>query len=159
MVDDFGQRVSPALRASMEANGLTDYQGVTLASIVEREAVAPAERPIIASVYYNRLKRGMKLQADPTVQYALLKDDGSAANGFWKHSLTFADLAVPSPYNTYQVTGLPPGPICNPGLDSLEAVAHPATTDFLYFVAKSDGTHAFARTLQEQEDNVARYRS
>jgi UPF0755 protein len=159
MVDDFGQRVSPAVWTSIEANGLTDYQGVTLASIVEREAVEPAEGAVIASVYYNRLKRGMKLQADPTVQYALLDDNLATANGYWKRSLTFADLGVASPYNTYQATGLPPGPICNPGLNSLEAVAHPATTDFLYFVAKSDGTHAFARTLQEQEDNVARYRS
>jgi UPF0755 protein len=158
MVDDFGKHASLTIRAAIEANGLTDYQGVTLASIVEREAVTPAERPIIASVFYNRLKRGMKLQADPTVQYALI-DDAMASSGYWKRSLTFADLANLSPYNTYQVSGLPPGPICNPGLDSLAAVAHPATTDYLYFVAKSDGTHAFARTLHEQEANVARYQS
>jgi UPF0755 protein len=101
----------------------------------------------------------MKLQADPTVQYALADDNVTSAGGYWKRALTFADLAIPSPYNTYQASGLPPGPICDPGLASLAAVAHPATTDFLYFVAKSDGTHAFARTLQEQDANVARYRS
>jgi UPF0755 protein len=158
MVDDFNRRVSADLRREVEVRGLTAYQWVTFASIVEREAVVPAERPIIASVYYNRLKKGMKLQADPTIQYALADDGASASAGYWKRSLTFADLTLTSPYNTYQVTGLPPGPICNPGLDSLVAVARPSTTDYLYFVAKPDGSHAFAQTFQEQEQNVARYR-
>ncbi len=161
MVENFRSRLSVGLRSGFDANGLTVYQAVTLASIVEREAVAANERPIIASVYLNRLKRGMRLQADPTIQYALAGDGSNvpASVVYWKHALTFADLTVTSPYNTYRVTGLPPGPICNPGLASLLAVASPATTDYLYFVAKPDGTHAFAGTLQEQEQNVAKYQS
>lgn len=161
MVEDFGRHLSPDLLAGFRANGLTLDQAVTLASIVEREAVVPSERPTIASVYLNRLHRGMKLQADPTVQYALVPADAVADPtwGYWKPGLTFADLKVGSPYNTYVVTGLPPGPICSPGLASLEAVAHPATTEFLYFVARPDRTHAFSRTLQEQQQNVAKYQS
>lgn len=160
MVDDFAQHLSPDLTAGFQANGLTLYQAVTLASIVEREAVMPAERPTIASVYLNRWRRGMLLQADPTVQYALVPSDAMAEPswGYWKAALTVADLTTISPYNTYVVKGLPPGPICNPGLASLEAVARPATTDFLYFVARPDRSHAFSQTLQEQEQNVARYR-
>jgi UPF0755 protein len=160
MVDNFGRHLTPDLLAGFQANGLTLYQAVTLASIVEREAVRPVERPVIASVYLNRLRRGMKLQADPTVQYALVPTDRpeSPVSEYWKRQLSFADLKIISPYNTYQVTGLPPGPICNPGLASLEAVAHPATSDFLYFVARPDGSHAFARTLEEHDQNVAKYR-
>lgn len=159
MVEDFGNHLSPDLEAGFRVNGLTVYQAVTLASIVEREAVVPSERPIIASVYLNRLKRGMRLQADPTVQYALVPADGSLDPpwGYWKTALSLADLKTASPYNTYAVAGLPPGPICNPGLASLEAVAHPATTDYLYFVARPDRTHVFARTLEEHEQNVAKY--
>jgi UPF0755 protein len=159
MVDNFSRRVTPELRGEALARGLNEYQWVTLASIVEREAVVPAERPIIASVYYNRLKQGMKLEADPTVQYALVDDANPATSGIWKRTLTFADLATTSPYNTYQVTGLPPGPICNPGLDSLSAAARPASTDYLYFVAKPDGSHAFAHSYAEQQQNVAKYQS
>lgn len=160
MVDDFSRRLTPALEAGFASNGLSIAQAVTLASIVEREAVTPAERPIIASVYLNRLRRGMKLQADPTVQFALV--DPNAPGGepratYWKSSLTFADLRVVSPYNTYEVSGLPPGPICDPGVASLEAVARPATTDYLYFVARPDNTHAFATTFAEQQRNVSRY--
>lgn len=159
MLTNFQHHLSPDLEAGFQANGLTLYQAVTLASIVEREAVLPAERPTIASVYLNRLKRGMRLQADPTVQYALIPPDGSLdpPGGYWKSALSVADLEITSPYNTYVVTGLPPGPICNPGLASLEAVAHPATTDYLYFVARPDRSHAFARTLDEHEQNVAKY--
>lgn len=158
MVDDFDRHLTPDLRAGFAANGLGVAQAVTLASIVEREAVVADERPTIASVYLNRLRRGMKLQADPTVQYALVQPNARPSpDGYWKTRLTFADLAVASPYNTYQVVGLPPGPICNPGLASLEAVAHPASTDYLYFVARPDHTHAFSRTYQEQVRNVAKY--
>lgn len=157
MVDDFGRHLTPDLIAGFQANGLTTYQGVILASIVEREAVVPSERPIIASVYLNRLHRNMKLEADPTVQYALVAPDALPSASYWKHPLTFADLATPSPYNTYQVTGFPPGPICNPGLASLQAAARPAQTDYLYFVARPDGTHAFAETFDQQKQNVARY--
>lgn len=159
MVGDFADHLTPDLLDGFQANGLTLYQGVILASIVEREAVVPAERPLIASVYLNRLHRGMRLQADPTVQYALVAPDanGPPPGGYWKTGLTIADLRVRSPYNTYETVGLPPGPICNPGLASLAAVAHPATSDYLYFVARPDHTHAFARTLEEHQKNVAQY--
>ena len=159
MVDDFDRHLSADLLDGFRANGLSLEQAVTLASIVEREAVVASERPTIASVYVNRLHRGMKLQADPTVQYALVSPGGAAdpSWGYWKPGLTFADLRVSSPFNTYVVAGLPPGPICNPGLASLEAVAHPAVTDFLYFVARPDHSHAFSRTLEEQQQNVAKY--
>jgi UPF0755 protein len=156
LVANFVAHTSQDLRDGYKSNGLDLYAAVTLASIVEREAVIPAERPMIASVYLNRLRRGMRLQADPTVQYALISGEGigQASTGYWKRRLTFADLAVQSPYNTYSIVGLPPGPVCSPGGPSLAAVAHPATTEFIYFVARPDGTHAFARTLQEHQKNV-----
>jgi len=116
------------------------YQVVTLASIVEAEAKLNSERPIIAGVFYNRLKLGMPLQSCATVEYAL---------GEHKEELTLADLEVDSPYNTYKVNDLPPGPIGAPGLASLLAVANPAKVDYLYFVAKGDGSHIFSKTYQE----------
>ena len=115
---------------------------VTLASIVEKEAKRPEERPVIASVFYNRLKIGMPLAADPTVKYALERPS--------KH-VYLDQLSVKSPYNTYKVRGLPPGPICNPGLDSIKAAVYPAKTNFLFFVAKKDGSHMFSRTWQEHQ--------
>ncbi|GIW05354.1 MAG: aminodeoxychorismate lyase [Dehalococcoidia bacterium] len=149
---------TPELRAAVAARGLTPHQALTLASIVEREAVKPEEQPIIAAVFLNRLRLGMPLQADPTVQFALAQDPvRRARDGYWKKDLTVQDLAIDSPYNTYRVTGLPPGPICNPGLGALRAVAAPADVDYLYFVARPDGSHAFARTLAEHNANVARY--
>jgi UPF0755 protein len=151
----FSEKFPPDLQQQAMAHGLTLHQVVTLASIVEREAVAPSERPIIASVYLNRIKEGMPLQADPTTQYALAVTPESVEKyGWWKRDLTEDDLKVNSPYNTYAVPGLPPGPIASPGADSLRAVAQPAQTDYLYFVAKPDGTHAFARTLDEHNRNV-----
>jgi UPF0755 protein len=159
MIENFKRHVTPELHRDAQALGLSEYQWVTLASIVEREAVIPAERPVIASVYFNRLKGGMKLEADPTIQYVLADDATPAASAYWKRTLTFADLARSSPYNTYEVTGLPPGPICSPGLDSLIAAARPATTDYLYFVAKPDGSHAFAHSYAQQQQNVAKYQS
>ncbi len=158
MLKDFGQRLTPDLRQAIAGQGLTIHQAVTLASIVEREAQVPAEQPIIASVFENRMKIGMPLQADPTVQFALSQDPKSVAQfGLWKGDLTYDDLAVDSPYNTYAHTGLPPGPIANPGLGALQAVAHPAQTNYLYFVAKGDGSHAFAATYDEQLANIAKY--
>lgn len=147
-------KLTPTIRTGFAKQGLTVHQGLTLASIVEREAQVPWERPIIASVYLNRLHRGMKLQADPTTQYAV----GKPGN-WWPSHLTYGDLANPSPYNTYVHKGLPPGPICNPGLPSIEAVAKPAHTQYLYFVAKGDGTHVFAKTYAEHERNVQQYQS
>ncbi len=128
-------------------------QAVTLASVVERETALPAERPLVAAVYLNRLRLGMKLQADPTVAY------GASGGATLDHILTRADLDADTPYNTYRLPGLPPGPICSPGLASLDAVLHPAPTDALYFVADGTGGHAFARTLEQHQANVVRWRA
>lgn len=158
MIRMFNQRVGESLRSANESR-LTPYQVLTLASIVEREAKKSSERPTIASVYVNRLAADMPLQADPTVQYAIATRDGPAAASYnyWR-DLSAADLTIDSPYNTYRVEGLPPAPICNPGEASIKAVLQPARTDYLYFVAKTDGSgeHLFARTLDEHNANVAR---
>jgi UPF0755 protein len=121
---------------------------VTLASIVEKEARASSERPVIAGVYRNRLLRRMELDADPTVIFALRH------LGRWDGTIHHDDLRVDSPYNTYRYSGLPPGPICSPGLPSLQAAARPAEIPYLYFVSRNDGTHVFASTLTEQNHNV-----
>lgn len=128
--------------------GLTLHEAVTIASMVEREAKVDRERPIIAGVIFNRLKLGMPLQIDATVQYALKGH---------RSKLYYKDLKVDSPYNTYRITGLPPGPIGAPGRKSLLAVLEPEKTDYLYYVAKPDGTHAFAKTLQEHNANIRKY--
>ncbi|MBI4321652.1 MAG: endolytic transglycosylase MltG [Chloroflexi bacterium] len=159
MLKNFGEHFDGPMREQATKRGLTIHQVATLASIVEREAAVAGERSIIASVYLNRLKRNMPLQADPTVQYAVAAARLGQVdeNGYWKKSLTTADLAFDSPYNTYRYRGLPPGPIANPGLASLKSALEPAETDFLYFVARDDGSHAFARTLQEHDSNVSKY--
>jgi UPF0755 protein len=131
--------------------GITLHQVITIASIVEREAVLPEERPIIASVYYNRLREGMPLQADPTVQYEL------GESGNWWPELTPEDIQQNGRYNTYLNPDLPPGPICNPSLASIEAALRPAQTDYLFFVARGDGSHAFATTAEEHQRNVDEY--
>src|SRR5215831_3943065 len=127
-------------------------QTVTLASLVERETPQKNERPLVAGVFYNRLKIGNPLQCDPTVQYAL------ALEGTHEQDVRPSDLRVESPYNTYTHRGLPPGPIANPGRASLEAALSPAETNYLYFVANDQGGHFFSRTLAEHNRNVARYR-
>jgi UPF0755 protein len=131
--------------------GLDLHKTVTLASIVETEARMPQERPLVASVYFNRINRNMLLGADPTVIYAL-----KLAHR-WDGNIRKADLQIDSPYNTYRFHGLPPGPIANPGLASLQAAAAPAKSDFLYFVAKHDGTHAFATNMADHDRNVQIY--
>ena len=153
LLQDYGKRVPQSEQAKAQDLGLNLYQVMIVASIVEREAVLPEERPIIASVYYNRLKQNMPLQADPTVQYALGK------TGDWWPQITPNDLNVQSPYNTYQTPSLPPGPICNPSLASIQAALNPAQTDYLYFVAKGDGSgsHVFAKTYDEQLQNIQKY--
>ncbi len=159
MLATFERKVLTAqVLAQIEASPLTLYGVVTLASIVEREAQVADEQPIIASVFLNRLERDIRLDADPTVQYAVSLEPGSVTQwGYWKADLTEEDLRLKSPYNTYQTGGLPPGPIANPGLEAILAVLRPAKTNFLYFVARPDGSHAFAATLEEHKQNVARY--
>ena len=124
-----------------------------LASIVERETAKPEERPRVAAVFLNRLRRRMKLQSDPTVVYG-----ASGGAGVLEHGLTRAELDRPDPYNTYKINGLPPGPISMPGIGSLRAVTQPADTDELFFVADGSGGHVFAKTLEEHQRNVARWR-
>jgi UPF0755 protein len=125
---------------------------VVLASIIEKETSRDQERPVISSVFHNRLLRGMLLQADPTVIYGLI-----VSGAEWDGNLTRKDLREPLPYNTYVSPGLPPGPICNPGRESLRAALHPASTPYLYFVARGDGTHQFSKTLREHNRAVAQY--
>ncbi len=159
-LDNFAARVLPLYEKAV-ADHTTDmelYQVLILASIVEREAVVPAERPIIAGVYLNRLAKGIKLEADPTVQYAMGYQKAAAT--WWKTPVSLDEYgAVDSPYNTYLYPGLPPGPIANPGLSSIEAVLQPAQHDYLYFVARPDqsGEHVFAKTFEEQQKNVEKY--
>jgi len=159
MLADFDKRVTAEMRAQAQARGMTLREVVTLAAIVEREAVIPDERPIIAAVYLNRLEAVMYLGADPTVQYAI---GFSQKTGKWWNPLTAEDYqTVDSPYNTYTHLGLPPGPVCNPGLASMEAVLHPAEVDYLYFLrndVKGDGSHVFAHTFEEHLANQAKYR-
>jgi UPF0755 protein len=155
MLQNFDQRITIEMRQQALDAGLNLFQVLTLASIVEREAVVPEERPIIASVYLNRLRRGMYLEADPTVQYA--KGYDPETERWWPH-LSLDELrAVDSPFNTFIHPGLPPGPICSPGLASIEAVLDPADTDYLFFHAKGDGSHAFAETFEEHLENQQKY--
>src|SRR5436190_4761143 len=151
MHDAFERALTPDIRAAAEARGLTLQQLVTLASIVEKETGNPAERPLVASVYENRLRIGMALQCDPTVIYAL------ELAGRYDGNVRRDDLLFDSPYNTYRYPGLPPGPIASPGRASLDAVVHPADSDYLYFVSRNDGSHMFAKSLAEHAKNVRQY--
>ncbi len=158
LLTTFEQRFTTDLRAAAQAQKLSVHQAVTLASIVEREAQVAEERPLIAAVFLNRLRLNMPLQADPTVQYAIASNPASATRyGWWKRDLTVDDLKIKSPYSTYANPGLPPGPIASPGLAALRAVAQPAAVKHLYFVAKGDGSHAFADSLDEHNRNVQKY--
>lgn len=148
MVRRFWATYDADLRARQDASGWNLNDVVTLASIIEAETARPEERPLVASVLINRLRRGIPLQSDPTVIYGLEKFDGN---------LRREDLGADHPYNTYVHKGLPPGPICNPGLESLKAALYPAETDYLYFVSKNDGTHLFSTSLGEHNRAVRRY--
>jgi UPF0755 protein len=141
-------------RQEAQSVGLTsNFHGVvTMASIVEKETGVPEERPLVAGVFYNRIARRIILGADPTVIYAAL------LAGRYDGVINQSDLQMDSPYNTYRYSGLPPGPICNPGRASLEAALRPAKTEFLYFVSDNQGRHRFSRTMEEHARNVAAYR-
>lgn len=158
MLARFDEQVTPAMRQAYGTLGLSLRDAVILASIIEKEAMLAEEKPLMAAVFLNRLAAGMPLQADPTVQYAL----GSVNGTWWKSPLAAEDLQVNSPYNTYLIPGLPPGPISNPGLASLLAVAGPADVDYLFFVldcaAATPGAHAFSVTYEEHLANVERCR-
>jgi UPF0755 protein len=149
MLANFRRHFTPEMRASAQALGLSERQVVTLASIVQKETSLDRELSLIAGVYWNRLKHGMRLQADPTVTYALKRD------GKWTGTLYRSDYGYESPFNTYLAAGLPPGPICNPGDDALRAAIAPTHTEFLYFVADGTGGHRFSRTFQEHLDAIA----
>jgi UPF0755 protein len=151
MVARFEHVFGADLRAAAVATQMSAREVVTLASLVELETAQPAERPLVAAVFRNRLRTGMPLQCDPTVVYALVQAHR------WRGTIHKVDLEINSPYNTYRVAGLPPGPIASPGRASLEAVVHPAVATYLYFVSRNDGTHAFATTLAEHNRNVALY--
>ena len=155
MLRRFDEVVTAEIRADAADNGLSVHEMLTLASIIEREAVLDEERALISGVFHNRLARGIPLQADPTAQYAI----GQAGSGarWWKPDITGDDLRTQSPYNTYVVNGLPPGPIAAPGLASIIAAARPESTQYLFFVARGDGSHAFSETLEEHTRNIERY--
>lgn len=150
LVRTFRQRYEKNVKSHVPA-GTSLREVVTLASIVEKEAQVATERPVIAAVYRNRLDHGIGLGADPTVIFALKRA------GRWNGNIRRADLQIDSPYNTYRYAGLPPGPICSPGLASLEAAAQPADVPYLYFVSRNDGTHVFSETLSEHNRNVEQW--
>ncbi len=148
MAQRFAEVFGPVERARAMALKMSVAEIVTLASLIEREAKADEERPLISAVFYNRLRLGMPLQSDPTVLYGLSRFNGK---------LTRANLRVPSPYNTYLHRGLPPGPIASPGRASVMAALYPASSRYLYFVSRNDGTHVFSNTLREHDAMVRRY--
>ncbi len=154
MLRNFSAHLTGDLTEGFSRQGLTVYQAVTLASIVQREMVHSEEGPMIASVYLNRIRNRMKLDADPTVQYAL--GYNALQQTWWTNPLSAIDLQAPSSYNTYLTDGLPPTPISNPGLEALRAVANPATSPYLYFSARCDGSgyHQFAETFEQHLKNL-----
>jgi len=152
IVADWGRQVASGLKWDFKqsnSGGRTRSEIMTIASMIEREAQIGKDRPLIASVIYNRLRKGMRLQIDATVIYAL---------GAHRPRLTYRDLQVDSPFNTYRYRGLPPHPICNPGLPSIRAALHPAQTDYLFYVARHDGSHVFTRTYEEHRRAIREVR-
>jgi len=148
MLAQFTQMFTPEMMAQARVLGFTPHEIVTLASIIEKESGQASERPLIAAVFHNRLRIGMPLQSDPTVIYGIVDFNGN---------LTRRDLRRPTPYNTYTIRALPPGPIANPGSESLQAALAPATVPFLYFVSKNDGSHYFSKSLREHNRAVKKY--
>jgi UPF0755 protein len=153
-LENFQNHLTPDLLAGFDSQGLDIFEAVILASIIEREAVQEEEMPLIASVFINRLTVGMKLDSDPTVQYAI--GFNKAQNTWWTNPLSLENLEIDSPYNTYKYSGLPPGPIASPGLAALRAVAFPASSSYYYFRAACDGSgrHVFALTFEEHVANA-----
>lgn len=152
---NFNQKVNQQIRNKIEKKGLTLDEALTIASLIEREAKYQKDRPLVASVIFNRLKNNMKLDIDATVQYALgyqIKE-----KSWWKKNLTKEDLEIDSPYNTYKNQGLPPGPICNPGLSSIEAVINAPETKYFYYISDKKGNLHFAKTLEEHYQNIEKY--
>jgi UPF0755 protein len=148
MVDRFRSVFTNTWETRAADIGLSVHQVLTLASIIEKETGAPSERPTISSVFHNRLRRGMRLETDPTVIYGIDDFDGN---------LTRKHLTTPTPYNTYLISGLPPGPIANPGRAAIEAALYPADTPYLYFVSKKDGTHQFSKTFADHNRAILTY--
>ena len=149
MLGEFEQRWTAEFTDEAKALGFSKHEVITLASIIEAEARVPDERPLVSAVFHNRLRRGWKLQADPTALYGLGNPDRPPRA---------ADLRVDSPYNTYLYKGLPPGPICNPGWASILAALRPASVDYMYFVAIGDGRHHFSKTLREHQNMINKIR-
>jgi UPF0755 protein len=153
-LEGFDNTVTQKMEKAYQKNGLSLEQAVILASVIEKEAIIPEEGPLIASVFFNRLAAGMKLESDPTVQYAIGYVPGSET--WWKNPLSLTDLQIDSGYNTYQNPGLPPTPICNPGFSALKSVAFPASTNYYYFRSACDlsGKHSFSSTFEEHLKNA-----
>lgn len=148
MVKQFKAAFQPAWEEKARAMGMTVHEVVTLASIIEKETGSPEERPLISSVFHNRLKKGMRLETDPTVIYGIPNFDGNIKR---RHLETY------TPYNTYKIKGLPPGPIASPGALAMEAALYPARTDYLFFVSRKDGTHQFSTTIKAHNAAVRKY--
>lgn len=150
MVERFDSVFIPEWEKQADALGFSIHDIITIASIIEKETGDPSERPIISSVFHNRLKKGMRLESDPTVIYGIQLFDGN---------LTRKHLSTWTPYNTYKIKGLPPGPIANPGIKSIEAALYPADTPYLYFVSKKDHTHQFSTDISDHNRAVRKYQS
>ena len=148
MVEQFRKISMPLLNQRDDTSSLSSHEILTLASIIEKETGVDGERPLVSAVFHNRLKRLMPLQSDPTVIYGIKEFNGN---------LTRKNLQDSSPYNTYRITALPPGPICNPGLSSIRAALRPAQVPYLYFVSKNDGTHLFSATIEAHNQAVKLY--
>lgn len=148
MVARFNEQFIPEWRLRAKDLQRTVHEMVTLASIIEKETGAPSERPIIASVFHNRLRKRMRLESDPTVIYGIPDFDGNIKR---------IHLATPTPYNTYKIKGLPPGPIANPGREAIKAALYPAKSDYLFFVSKKDSTHHFSTNIREHREAVRKY--
>ena len=154
-LDNFNAKVTPQMKADALKTGLTFNQTITLASIVEREGRTNADRPMIAGILLNRLKLSMPLQVDATLQYAIGYQPFEKS--WWKSEISADDKNVDSPYNTYTNTGLPPGPISNPGLDSIKAAIYPTASDYLYYLHDKAGDVHYAKTIEEHDANIQKY--